>query len=623
MMISVNDYFHGSIQEVFLRRFVILWALCMLLLTSCAYYNTFYNAKKEFKNAEESLAAKPPVAGPSSSQRELYEKAIKKASKVLAFYPNSKYVDDALFMMGKAYFRMEEYGKARRKFEELLANYPQSKFRWEARYMLGTIHYYLDDTARARDALTVLIDAKKKSQWIDDSLFLLGEMAYYAGDYMAAVEEFTKIPEDFPKSELRADAMFMTGECYFNLKNYREALTFYQKARAYEVQGERRYQIELRIGECHQRLREYPEALETFEALASSDRYVDKLPETRLRISEVHYLMGDTAKAVQEYESIIKKNPKTKEAAWAYYQLGMIHMEDLDNLATAEDYFDKSKSELPASEASGLASLRRNQINKLKESRQKVADMDSVPDPDALFSLAEIYLLDLNRPDSAMTYYQKVVELTPLSMRAAPSAYAAAWIVENILGDTVKSRNMYEHLIATYPYSQGANAARERLGQSTVLDPLEENAARRFQRAEELLLKENDVDGALSQYQSIVTDFPRSPYAPKAECAIAWTLEYIKGDPDSALVLFKLLAQKYPNSECATLAERKIAPPRPAEAPKDSTAQPSVSEEGAEQKAEESPQKGEEEGEKKMGEPESRRRARREKRGDQEDQGDQ
>lgn len=569
-----------------MKRVISLLALCVLLLLSCAYYNTFYNAKKEFKKAEEALAADPPTAGPSASQRDLYEKAIKKASKVLTFYPNSKYVDDALFMMGKAYFRMEELGKARRKFEELLANYPQSKFRWETYYLLGTIHYYLDDKTKARDALSVIIDAKKKSEWVDDARLLLGEMAYYAGDYMTAVKEYAKIPEDFPKSKLRAEAMFMAGESHFKLGNYREALTFYQKASEYEPQGERHYQIHLHIGECRLRLHEYQEALETFQTLAGSDRHVDKLPETQLRISEVRYLMGDTTRAIQEYESIIKKNPKSEEAAWAYYQLGLIHMENLDDLAKAGDYFDKSKSELPTSEAAGLASLRRRQISALEECRQKVATMDSLPDPDALFSMAEIYLLDMNRPDSALAYYQKVTELTPLSKRAAPSAYAAAWVVENIVGDTAKSRVMYEALIDAYPYTESANAARARLGQPNVIDPREQDAAQRLQRAEELLLKENDVDGAMAQYQSIIEDFPQSPYAPKAGCAIAWTLEYVKEDPDSAKVLFQRLAEKYPNSECAILAGKKTAPP-PAQVPADTTAQVSAAEEPKEEKAEE------------------------------------
>ncbi len=553
-----------------MRRLFLPLILCTLFLSGCAYYNTFYNAKKQFKKAEESYKDSPPEVGLASGQRELYEQAIKKASKVLTFYPNSKYADDALFMVGKAYFRMEALGKAQRKFEELLANYPQSKFRWETYYLLGTTLYYLDDLTRSRDALSAVIDANKKNDWADDAQFLLGEMAFDIGDYQQAVEEYSRIPEVYPKSPLKADALSMMGECHFKLGNYQEALVAFQGSREHEVLWQKRYMIDLCAGECHLKLSEYQQALATFERLARSDRYIDHLPQIRLRIAEVYYFMGDSVQAIQDYEEIIKKNPKTKEAAWAYYQLGLIQMENFDHLSVAKDYFDKSKSEFASSEAAGLASLKRSQINKLEEYQQKVAASDSLQDVQMRFALAEAYLLDFDRPDSALVHYQKVVELVPLSKYAPPSAFTAAWIVENITKDTVKGQQMYQDLIAAYPFSESANAARERLNQPAVVDTSDQNVAERFRRAEDLLLKDNDVDGALAQYQSIVADFPLSPYAPKAECARAWTLEYMKGDLDSARTIFKQLAEKYPDSECAALAQKKIAPP-PVATPVDTT----------------------------------------------------
>jgi tetratricopeptide (TPR) repeat protein len=261
-------------------------------------------------------------------------------------------------------------------------------------------------------------------------------------------------------------------------------------------------------------------------------------------------------------------------------------MEGFDNLAAAKEYFDKSQAELPNSDAGELASLRRSQIDKLEEYLTKIASSDSLPDPEIHIALAEVYLLDLNRPDSALAHYQKAVQLMPLSQKAPPTAYAAAWVVENILGDTAASRAMYQDLIATYPFSESANAARKRLGQATVMDTSEQNAAERLNWAENLLLRENDVNGALALYESIVRDFPQSPYAPKAECAIAWTLWYMKGDPDSAKTIFEGLALKYPNSQCALLAEKKLAA-KPAEAEKDTTGQTPAVEEPLESQEEE------------------------------------
>jgi TolA-binding protein len=556
-------------------RSIIAASLCALLLTGCAYFNTFYNAKKQFNTAEKAYRENPPELEISGSQREMYEQAIKKASKILVFYPESKYVDDALFLMGKAYFRMEEFGKSRRKFEELLANYPQSKFRFEAGYLLGTIHYYSDDQNRARDALAIVIDSPKKNAWADNARFTLGEMAYWNNkDYKAALEEYARLSQDYPNSEMRAKAVFMMGECQFQLENYQDALAAYQEARRFEFSTSERYKIEMRIGECFRKANQYDDALKVFNQLAGSDRYVDRLPEIRLRTSELHYLMGDTAQALEGYEDLVRQNEKTQEAAWAYYQMGLMHMEGLVDLEKAKELFEKSKAESPTSEAAKLASLKRGQINRLEEYRQKAAQADSTQLAEAYFSLAEVYFLDLGRPDSALVFYRKVIQETPLSKYAPQSSYVAAWIVENSMGDTAGSRQMYQDLIDDYPLSESANVARQRLGQPALVDSTRLAAMERLGRAEELLLKENDPDGALAQYRSLLADLPDSPLAPKAECAIAWTLEHMKGQRDSALAIYERLAAIYPNTQCGLLAQQRTAP-KPASTPAvvDTTAQ--------------------------------------------------
>jgi TolA-binding protein len=576
------------------KRTITILVLCALAFLDCAYFNTFYNAKKQFAEAEKAYLANPPELQISGSQRELYEQAIKKASKILAFYPNSKYVDDALFLMGKSYFRMEEFGKSRRKFEELLANYPKSKFRFEAGYLLGTIHYYMDEPTKARDALMAVIESKKENSWADDARYMLGEMAFRNGQYREALEEYAKVPEDYPKSKLRADAMFKIGECQFKLEKYQAALEAYQEAQKFQTSVPQRYQIELRIGECYQKLGQFQRALETFNDLARSDRYLDHLPEVQLRISEVYYLMGDSSQAIKRYEDIVHQNEKTKEAAAAYYQLGLISMEGLSDLEKAMDYFDKSKAASPTSEAAQLASLRRRQINKLEEYRQNAISADSLQLAEAYFSLGEVYLLDLNRPDSALVYYQKVVTQYPDSRYAPRAQYAAAWITESSRGDTLAGQRMYQELIERYPSSESANTARRRLGQPTVKDTSNQDAARRFNQAEELLLREHDAAGALAQYESVRVDFPESPFVPKAECAIAWILEYFLGQRDSAMVVFQRLAEMYPNSECGLLAQKMIAPPPPpAVADTASTVVDSASTAAEIQQPVEEPEKGE------------------------------
>ncbi len=74
--------------------------LICILFTGCAYYNTFYNAEASYQEALEYANEHPE--DPSSHEKDLLDKAIYGAGRVLARYPDSRWVDDAQLLMGEA-----------------------------------------------------------------------------------------------------------------------------------------------------------------------------------------------------------------------------------------------------------------------------------------------------------------------------------------------------------------------------------------------------------------------------------------------------------------------------------------------------------------------------------------
>ena len=82
-----------------------------LLLLSCAYFNTFYNAEKYFQEADRIRLEK---AGKSIPLRAIdnYGKTIQKCMVVLTDYPESKLVNDAILLMAKAQYYRAEYDDA-------------------------------------------------------------------------------------------------------------------------------------------------------------------------------------------------------------------------------------------------------------------------------------------------------------------------------------------------------------------------------------------------------------------------------------------------------------------------------------------------------------------------------
>lgn len=80
--------------------FKFLAAVVILLTSSCAYYNTFYNARSSYEEAFEYAREHPD--DPAHHEKTLLDAAIEGSGRVLAIYPESRWVDDAQLLLGNA-----------------------------------------------------------------------------------------------------------------------------------------------------------------------------------------------------------------------------------------------------------------------------------------------------------------------------------------------------------------------------------------------------------------------------------------------------------------------------------------------------------------------------------------
>ena len=80
------------------------------LTASCAYYNTFYLARKYYMKATNGQPYEVDRDG--STQRVNYNKSGDYAKKLLGVYPRSKYVDDAWLLWAKTFIGTDDPLKA-------------------------------------------------------------------------------------------------------------------------------------------------------------------------------------------------------------------------------------------------------------------------------------------------------------------------------------------------------------------------------------------------------------------------------------------------------------------------------------------------------------------------------
>ena len=166
-----------------------MYFLLFLLMSShffsCAYFNTFYNAETSYEKALNIIEESPilyDVEVPTQANKLLAE-AMENSKVVLNKYPDSKYVDDAVYIIARSSFLRDEVAVAESYFNQLLRDYPESKFHSLAKIWLSYTHLRMGmvDTARIEIEL-ILANAPKEGAQLYLIHNILAEIAIGEGN---------------------------------------------------------------------------------------------------------------------------------------------------------------------------------------------------------------------------------------------------------------------------------------------------------------------------------------------------------------------------------------------------------------------------------------------------------
>ena len=174
-----------SIFNQLKRLYCLLLILISSHIFSCAYFNTFYNAETSYEKALNIIEETPildEVEVPEQAKKLLAE-AMENSRIVLEKYPDSKYVDDAVYIIAKSSFLRDEIAVAERYFIQLLRDFPESKFHSISKIWLTYTHLRMGMVDTARYEIESIQDNDPKG---GEKLYLiyniLAEIAMFDGN---------------------------------------------------------------------------------------------------------------------------------------------------------------------------------------------------------------------------------------------------------------------------------------------------------------------------------------------------------------------------------------------------------------------------------------------------------
>ena len=172
----------NQLQGMFRSRFLV--PVVLLAFSGCAYYNTFYLAKRYYKDAQKEQE-RSVSEGTAIGAAAKYEQVIRQCTKILTEYPKSKWVDDATFLMGSSLYGKGDYAGAIRRMDELEAKFPKSPFVPEARLVKGLAHYRRKDYAEADSIFRASMPLPQVREAL--GLYFTRERTRGAADYGSAL----------------------------------------------------------------------------------------------------------------------------------------------------------------------------------------------------------------------------------------------------------------------------------------------------------------------------------------------------------------------------------------------------------------------------------------------------
>ena len=560
---------------------ILFAAACVFF--GCAYYNTFYNAKKAFKEGERiRLNQQTPDGSIHPQAVASYELAIENAGLVLRDHPGSALVDDALVLIGDARAIQGQHQQAIKRYEQVLRLFPDSEYFSHCLFSLGRSHFDAGDPLRADELLDRFIREYPGSDHIPEALLLRGKVSFGGARYGEAVSRLQVFLDRYPGHDLEAETGYYIARSKLELKLFAEAREHLERAIGQARTNKVRYQAGYMLGESLRREGSLSAALNVFESLLDQRAYRDYHPEIMLAMAACLVELGLNEAAVSRYEALISLYETDRnhdaEVARAMFELGELYR-IANDLELAEQWYDDARRNSPRSFWVGdeadrkhraIGELRRlngnlgNMLTAL-ESVEPSADPGSKDQSNYArlmenvtglrFQLAELYLFQLEMADSALRQYRAIEEQSVDPSESAKAAYARAWVLDEVLKEAERARLVFDSIAARYPGTDHAVEAAIVLSKPTEGELPED---RLFAEAERLLFEADQPDSARALYELVVSRHPDGEYASRALYALGWLAETRFGEPETALEHYRDIVERYPGSDQAKSVRDKI-----------------------------------------------------------------
>lgn len=382
-----------------------------------------------------------------------YSRVIQLSQRFLENFTYSKYYNEVKLRLADSYYAQKNFTKASQLYRDYFSD-PDARGNDYVSYQLAQALFRAGNLEGAIDELRRFLAQYPASRYADEVQYLIGWIRFKQGKYETSIDEYRKVVQLFPNSAIVPLTYYSIGDAYFNLGSYDKAIESYDKVLknypespfvidamngiqyAYVAQGKidlaaqvisnfvlsnpgnpHLDKLLIKKGDLYLSQRRFQEAISAYR------EFISIFPNSSL-VTSAYYSIAKAFIQIKSYDDalfnlaiIIRNYPDDQLADDAILETGNIYR-TINRYDEAIEQFQSLINSYPNSnlipEAHywlGKVYLEKGDVSKAKlqfidvSTRFKESGFYSR----ALFDLGKIEFD--SRPDTALNYFRKVVEL--------------------------------------------------------------------------------------------------------------------------------------------------------------------------------------------------------------------
>jgi len=457
------------------------------LLTGCAYYNTFYFAKRYYARSLEDVPYAVDKTDVSDTPQ--FPRAIDLSKKLIEQYPKSKWVDDAYVLWAKSLIGTEDPREAAKMLEVFSTRYPKSSENEEARFYLGVAYARAHKYERAVAVFDTFLTSHPSKKLVPYAHFERARVLLALDRPHEAVQSVTVVIEKHSKSPVARRAREVRAQALLAEKQYDRARDDYRQLGRTAPDDDTRLVYLLNESECLEGGQKYSEALSLLHDALAHEREplppdttqgrqimaptgpgADHYGRLLTRIGTVLVRSGQIDQGLQAYRRVVLVYPHSAVGAEAQYRIGYAYETAADDFENARIEYARVKDQGPGTAFADQAANRVTSLDRLAQYR--AASGDTIQhQADAAFLLAEQYLFDLDKPERALEEYRRIEESFAGTPYAAKAINGQAWVLSRKLDHKPAADSLFWRVVREYPGTEAQLAARDYLAYSGIEVP--------------------------------------------------------------------------------------------------------------------------------------------------------